>query len=223
MPDKPAARESRREELRTGFHRDLQKIEDIVVQLFALVSEGLAGATDALLAGDRDAARALVESDQLVDDLYGEVERLVQYQFALQAPMARDLRFLISVLRVVPELERSGDLAEHIAQRAAHGLNAELTPRVRGLIEQMGRTGVEMWRAAADAWVERDPEAGERLERKDDELDDLHSSLTAELVSGKVSVPVALEMALVGRFYERLGDHAVNVANRVGYLARGEA
>jgi phosphate transport system protein len=211
-----------REELRTGFHRDLQKIEDTVVQLFALVGEGLAGATDALLAGDRAAARALVDSDQLVDDLYGEVERLVQYQFALQAPMARDLRFLITVLRVVPELERSGDLAEHIAQRAAHGLNAELTPRVRGLIEQMGKSGVEMWRAAADAWVERDPEAGDRLERKDDELDDLHSSLTAELVSGKVSVPVALEMALVGRFYERLGDHAVNVANRVRYLARGE-
>ena len=191
------------------------------MQLFALVSEGLAGATEALLAGDREAARALVARDEMLDTLYVDVEGLVQRQFALQAPMAVDLRFLLSVLRIVPELERSGDLAEHIAQRAVRGLTGELTPRVRGLIEQMGRTGVEMWRASAEAYAGRDGQAVARLREHDDELDDLHVSLIAELASGKLSIPVAIELALVGRFYERLGDHAVNIAARVRYLATG--
>ena len=192
-----------------------------MLRLFALVSEGLAGATEALLAGDREAARALVARDEMLDKLYVDVESLVQRQFALQAPMAVDLRFLLSVLRIVPELERSGDLAEHIAQRAVRGLTGELTPRMRGLIEQMGRTGVEMWRNSAEAYAERDGNAVVRLREHDDELDDLHLSLIAELASGKLSIPVAIELALVGRFYERLGDHAVNIAARVRYLATG--
>ncbi len=209
------------EELRTAFHRDLQRIDEHVLRLFALVSEGLAGATEALLAGDREAAQALVARDEMLDRLYVDVEGLVQRQFALQAPMAVDLRFLLSVLRIVPELERSGDLAEHIAQRAVRGLTAELTPRLRGLIEQMGRVGVQMWNETSAAWEAREPHAGERLRELDDELDDLHLSFIAELAAGAVSVPVAIELALVGRFYERLGDHAVNIGARVHYLATG--
>jgi phosphate transport system protein len=85
----------------------------------------------------------------------------------------------------------------------------------------MGRVSVDMWHAAADAYAERDAEAPERLNEQDDELDDLHVSLTAEISSGKLSVPVVIEMALVARFYERLGDHAVNVARQVRYLAVG--
>jgi phosphate transport system protein len=209
------------DELRQAFHGDLAKINQQVIELFGLVSEGLAGATDALLAADRDAARGLVARDQMIDALYRDVEELVQRQFALQAPMARDLRFLLSVLRIVPELERSGDLAEHIAQRAERGVPRELTPRIRGLIAQMGRVGVEMWRAAADAYVDGDPGAGERLRERDDELDELHVSLTAEIASGVIALPVAIEIALIARFYERLGDHAVNVAQRLRYLVTG--
>ena len=209
------------EELRKVFHRDLDEIDMKVRQLFALVGEGLAGATDAFLAGDRDAAKALMDRDELIDALYADVELLVQKQFALQSPMAQDMRFLLSVLRIVPELERSGDLAEHIAQRAVRGLSGELTPRLRGLIEQMGRVGNEMWHDVAAAYDERSATAAAELRERDDELDELHVSITAELVSGKLSVPVALEMALVARFYERLGDHAVNVAERVRYLAEG--
>ncbi|MCA1673017.1 MAG: phosphate signaling complex protein PhoU [Actinobacteria bacterium] len=208
-------------ELRSAFHRDLQTVDQQVRQLFALVSEGLAGATDALLAGDREAARDLVMRDKLLDTLYVDVEDVVQRQFALQAPMANDLRFLLSVLRIVPELERSGDLAEHIAQRAARGLTAELTPRVRGLIQEMGRVGVELWRQTANAYTTREAGAGERLRELDDELDDLHVSFISEVTTGQFSVPVAIELALVGRFYERLGDHAVNIAARVHYLATG--
>jgi phosphate transport system protein len=120
---------------------------------------------------------------------------------------------------MVPELERSADLAEHIAARAASGLTPMLTPRLRGLVEQMGRVAVRMWREVTEAFADRDPGAAARLTAADDELDTLHEYLTAELVSGSVGVSVALEMALVGRFYERLGDHAVHVAERIRFLA----
>ncbi len=206
-------------ELRQGFRKALEEVDAVVTQLFALVSEGLGAATDALLAGDREAGRAIMRKDALVDELYQRAEWLVQREMLLEGPVAGDFRFLLSVLRIVPELERSGDLVEHIATRAAQGLDAELTPRVRGLIARMGAVGVEMWRLAADAYAERDPSAHARIDARDDELDELHNSLTAEIASGVLSVPVAIEMALVARFYERLGDHAVNVAKRVRFVA----
>ena len=208
-------------ELRIAFHQNLDEIDGHVTQLFALVSEGLAAATDALLSGDRAAGREVVQKDIVVDELYRRVEELTLREVALQGPVASDLRFLLSVLRIVPELERSGDLVEHIAARAARGLAEELTPRIRGLVDQMGRVGVELWRMAADAYAERDGTAARRIEAGDDELDELHTSLTAEIASGSVSLPVAIEMALVGRFYERLGDHAVNIARRIEYTKPG--
>jgi phosphate transport system protein len=211
------------DELRHEFHRDLERINDQVIELYALVAECVAGATDALLSGDREAAKVLVASDRMIDDTYRGIEELVQRQLTLQAPMASDLRFLLAVLRIVPELERSADLAEHIAQRAARGLTPELTPRVRGLIDQMGRVSVDMWRVAADAYAERDPAASDHLNEMDDELDDLHVSITAEISSGKLTIPVIIEVALIARFYERLGDHAVNVARQVRYLAVGRS
>lgn len=211
------------EEIRVAFHRELDDIDDKVGQLFALVGEGLQAATEAFLAGDREAADALHDHDkEVVDSLYNDIEELVQRQFFLQSPMAQDLRFLLSVLRIVPELERSADLAEHIASRAKRGVSGELTPRIRGLVEQMGRAGAAMWRDAADAYAERNGKIADQLKEDDDELDELHVSITAELVSGKLSVPVALEMALIARFYERLGDHAVNIAQRIRYMADGQ-
>jgi len=209
------------EDIRVEFHKDLDEIDQKVVQLFALVAEGVAKATDAFLANDREAAESMADADAIIDQLYTDVEELVQRQFALQSPMARDMRFLLSVLRIVPELERSGDLAEHIAARATRSISESITPRIRGLIERMGHIGTQMWREAADGYVDRDPDVAARLNERDDELDELHSSLTAELVTGQLSVPIALEMALVARFYERLGDHAVNIGERIRYIAEG--
>ena len=122
---------------------------------------------------------------------------------------------LVAVLRIVPELERSGDLVEHIALRTPQGMASLLSPRARGFVDEMGQVGVRMWRGAANAYAERDPGAAERLRTLDDQLDDLHVSLSAELAESLTSTPVAIEMGLVARFLERLGDHAVNVARRV--------
>jgi phosphate transport system protein len=207
------------EELRFEFHRQLERIDRQVIGLFALVGECIAGATDFLLSDDRGAAKALVDRDPMIDRTYQDIEELVRRQLVLQAPVARDLRYLLTTFRIVPELERSADLAAHVAQRAARGLAPELTPRMRGLIGEMGRVAVEMWQRTTDAYADRDPTAHDWLNEKDDELDDLHVSLTAEICSGKLTVPVAIEMALIARFYERLGDHAVNVAFHVRALA----
>jgi phosphate transport system protein len=206
-------------ELRRTFHRDLEEIERSVMVLFALVAEGLAGATDALLSGDLEAARNLAQQDVVVDRLYADVETVVMRQFTRQSPVASDLRFLLSVMRILPELERSGDLSEHIASRAARGIGAELSPRVRLIVQRMGEVGVEMWHDAADAFAQRDAEACDRLREDDDELDDLLLALTAELAAQPPRTPVLMEMTLVGRFYERLGDHAVNIAERIRFLA----
>jgi phosphate transport system protein len=197
----------------------MDAIEAKIIQLFALVAEDLIVATDGLLGEGTDVLDAVTERERLIDGLYGEIEDLVNQQFALQAPVATDLRFLLSVLRIVPELERSHDLVVHIARHATHILSGDLTPRARGLIQRMGDAGSEMWRRAADAWYRRDGAAATLLDEADEEMDGLHVALTAELASGQMSLPVTMDMTLVARFYERLGDHAVNIARRVVFLA----
>lgn len=209
-------------ELRVQFHRQMEQIETNIIQLFALVAEDLAAATDALLSGDAHGIAVLRDRERVIDQLHHEVEELLNEQFALQSPVAQDLRFLLSALRIVPELERSHDLVVHIARHADHALSQELTPRARGLIERMGRVGVEMWREAADCWHDRNAAAASALEEKDDEMDGLHAALVAELAAGRMPIPVIMDTTLVARFYERLGDHAVNVARRVIYLAGTE-
>jgi phosphate transport system protein len=206
-------------EQRQEFERELAAIESKVIELFAMVSEDLPGATDALLNGNDSAIKALAEREQAIDALYPEIEEMVTREILLQAPVASDLRFLISVLRIVPELERSHDLVMLIAARANHVLSGGLTSRCHGLIERMGSLASSMWRQAADCWYERDRSAGAKLAVRDDEMDELYASLIAELASGQMALPVTMEMTFVARFYERLGDHAVNIARRVVYLA----
>ncbi|HEX2821887.1 MAG TPA: phosphate signaling complex protein PhoU [Streptosporangiaceae bacterium] len=206
-------------EPRHDFERDLEAIEAKVIELFAMVAEDLPGATQALLTGNNDVIQALTEREQLINTLYPEIEELVNREILLQAPVASDLRFLLSVLRIVPELERSHDLVVQIASRANHVLGEDLSVRTRGIVERMGTLTSDMWRQAVDSWYQRDRSVALALEERDDEMDELHASLIAELASGLMALPVTMEMTLVARFYERLADHAVNIARRVIYLA----
>ena len=206
-------------ERRQEFERELEAIEAKVIELFAMVAEDLPGATQALLTGNNDVLEALTEREQLINALYPEIEELVNREILLQAPVASDLRFLLAVLRIVPELERSHDLVVQIASRANHLLGEDLSPRTRGIVERMGTLASEMWRQSVDSWYQRDRSAALALEERDDEMDELHASLIAELASGQMSVPVTMEMTLAARDYERLGAHAVNIARRVVYLA----
>jgi phosphate transport system protein len=187
--------------------------------LFTTVAEDVPRATDALLNGNSEAVRALAERDRVIDGLYPEIEELADREMLLQQPVASDFRLLVSVLRVVPELERSHDLIVDIARRGNLILSQDLSARSRGLIEHMGKLASEMWREAVDCWCERDRSAAVALGERDDEMDELYASLMAELASGEMTLPVTMQLTLVARFYERLADHAVNIARRVIYLA----
>jgi phosphate transport system protein len=204
---------------RREFDGRLDAIEAKVIELFGMVCEDLAAVTQAVLDGNIEVAGPLAERDRAIDALYREVEQLVSREILLQAPVASDLRFLLSVLRIAPELERSHDLVCHIASRAGLIPGSELSPRCRGLIERMDEVVCGMWRRAADCWCQRDGSTASALAEDDDELDELHACLVAELATGEMAPPVMMDMTLVARFYERLGDHAVNIARRVIYLA----
>ena len=186
-----------------------------VVRVFAMVGEAMAEATHSLLAGDRELAKQVVERDDAIDTLVNEIVASVEAQLLESDGLSVETRrTLLTLLRVLPEVERNGDLAEHIARRAARGLGTEMSPRSRGLVERMGEVASTIWREATDVVIDGKLEATGAIEDIDDELDELHVALTAELVSGSMALPVAVEVSLLARFYERFGDHCVNLARR---------
>lgn len=200
---------------------DSDEVDVQVLKMFALVRDAIGRATEVFLASDRVAARTVVQQDQLIDTLHNRTERAVVAE--LTGPNGLNAgrhEWLLMIFRILPELERSGDLAEHIATHAAQGLAKWLTPRARHLVREMGSLGAEMWQLAADAFAQRDTAGARLLRARDDEIDDLHVNLTAELAASSATVPVAIEMALVARYFERLGDHAVNVTRRIQQVQR---
>ena len=207
---------------RSEFDRTLEAIEAKVIELFGMLAEDVPAATRVLL-GDNDLAGVLAEREQVINALCQEVEELACRQVLLQAPVASDLRFLLSVLRITPELERSHDLVMQIATGGGRMRAGGLSPHGRELAERMGHLAAAMWGQAADAWYARDRSAAAVLGEGEREMDDLHASLTAELASGGMTAPVTMEMTLVARCHERLGAHALNIARRVAYLAGAAA
>jgi phosphate transport system protein len=196
---------------------EIEAIEVLVTQLFALVSEALAGATEALLGNDVAIGLAVVEGDQAVDALTAEVELRVWPQLDVEGTPTSTLRHLVGVLLILPELERSGDLAEHIAQRAVTNIGVEMSPLSRGIVQRMSEVALEMWRDAADAYVDRVSRAG-ALADDDEEINILHDRLTGEIAAGTMPTAIGAQVTLVARSYERLGDHAVNLARRIEML-----
>ena len=206
--------------VRVSFSAHLEEIERLVMRQFGMVIEGIAGATTVLLADDVEAAKRLIARDEMIDDLEYQIEQSVEQQLLLESPVARDFRFLMTVSRIVPELERSGDLAEHVAAEASRGFGRALTPPLRGAVQDMGDIAGAMWRRCADAFRDHDGEAAVELDRTDDELDAIHRRFVDEAAEQLTGEDVS-SAALVGRYYERLGDHAVNIAGRICYLATG--
>lgn len=198
-----------------AFRRD---VDDSVHMLFSLVAESIGWATEALLTQNTDRARAVIEDDQAFDRRCSELSGLIKEQLVDRKIPADELEHLVAVLQIVPELERSADLAEHIAQRAARSVGGLISPRSRGLIEQLGSTVVKMWRDAATAYRHRSRDAGFELTDEDDTVDRLASELVQEAIESNASPQIAIDLGLLARFYERLGDHAVNLARRIEFM-----
>jgi phosphate transport system protein len=189
-----------------------------VARLFALVREAMAGATTALLDEDRDLGRSIVARDQAIDELTAQVGQSMWEMITGPRFDATRRRQAVLILLMLTELERSGDLAEHIAQRSLTDLGREMTALSRGLVQRMSEVASAMWDMARIAFVER-AALGTALDEADEELDVLHESLSREVASGHMNPSVAVQVALLSRFYERLGDHAVNLTRRVEALA----
>ena len=204
---------------RSEFDRRLEAIEARVIELFGIIAEDLPGAAGSLLGGGGEAAGVLAARERAVDALYAEAEELACREVVLQAPVAADLRFLLTVLRVAPELERSHDLVMQIASGAGRIAADDLSPRASEVAGQMGELASGMWVRAANAWYARDRCAVSVLAECGREMGGLHGALTGELARGQMASPVTMEMTLIAHCYERLGAHAVNISRRVAYLA----
>lgn len=195
------------------------EVDGPVRRLFALVSEALAGATMALLDQDRERGQSVVDGDRVIDELTSQVEHSIWEQLTHASPDTDALRSAVGILLILPELERSADLAEHIAQRALTGLGADMTSVSRGIVQRMSEVALSMWNAAAHAYAQRAAH-GVELDEADEELDVLHEQLTNEVAAGAMPPSVAAQVTLLSRFYERLGDHAVNLSRRIETLSQ---
>jgi phosphate transport system protein len=195
-----------------------EQADRAMLVLFATVIESLGRATAALLDQDVELANRVIADDKKVDDNCRDLTERIKDRI-LEAAVDRDeLEYLIAIVQMVWELERSADLAEHVAQRALKDLGGSISPRSRGLIQSMCDVGVDMWQLSSRAYSERSRELIFEISEADDELDNMSALLLAEGAAGGGDPLVAAELALTARFYERIGDHAVNLARRSGSL-----
>lgn len=192
--------------------------DDQVIRLFLLVREALAGATDALLSGEASDGIRVVANDDSIDKLTNDLTAGLWADVEGLAPANDELRRLVGLLLILPELERSADLAEHIAQRAVSQLGPNMTPASRGIAQRMSDVAVEMWGVVSEAF-RSGTAVGDALEEADEELDILLERLTGEVAKSTMAAPVAAQVTLLGRFYERLGDHAVNLARKIELMS----
>ncbi|HUE06852.1 MAG TPA: PhoU domain-containing protein [Acidimicrobiales bacterium] len=194
-----------------------QVVEQPILRLFGLVREALARATYALLNGDTDLAQAVVDGDVEIDEATAELELDVWSRIEAGDHASSDLRALVGILLILPELERSADLAEHIAHRALSNIGAEMTPVARGIVQRMSEVAAEMWQLVAAAYINHNAHDLE-LAEEDEELDILHDRLTGEIAKADMPTNITAQVTLISRFYERIGDHAVNLSRRIAAL-----
>ena len=212
-------------EIRRTFHQDLDELRDDIIRLAGMATEALAAGTVALLAADLQAAETLITGDDEIDELALEIEERCFRLLALQNPLASDLRQIIASLRMASEIERSADLVTNTMKALRRLYGTPLDPRLRGLLERMSEHVHRLFRLAIDAYADRNEALAAALEDMDDDVDDLHSDYIRTIFEvyegGNAPLQVAVQLALVGRYYDRIGDHAVNIGERVRYMVSG--
>ena len=211
--------------MRDAFHEQLQHLNDRLVQMAGLVEDAVREGTIALLEADARRAERVIAADAEIDRLQALVEEQTFEQLALQQPVASDLRALVAALRMVADLERMGDLAEHVAKIARMRYpECAIPDELKGTIEKMGSVAESMVAKVAQTVQSSDVQHAVDLVAEDDEMDRLRRSLFYTLLDPGWShgVAAAVDIALLGRYYERIADHAVSMARRVIYLVTGD-
>ena len=211
--------------MREEFHADLIEVNRLLTTMAEAVRAALRRATAALLTADLAAAEAVMERDAEVDEIYRQVEAKVADTIARQAPVASDLRALITALHVSADLERMGDLAEHVAGTARRRHPSPAVPaELRPVFQQMSQVADRMADKITIVLASPDADLAAELEKDDDDMDDLERDLFKILLDDDwpYGAETAIDGALLGRFYERYADHAVNVGEQLIYLITGE-
>jgi phosphate transport system protein len=210
--------------VRDQYQEQLAALGDALADMSLQAATAMELATRALLEADLQLAEQVIAEDLRIDDLRTEAEARAFGLLALQSPVATDLRVVVSAIHGAGDIERMGDLALHVAQAARRRhpqpvLPAEMAP----YFAEMGRVGVALARKAAEVIRTRDIETAATLEADDDAMDDLHRHIFSVLMAPSWShgVAPAVDITLLGRFYERYADHAVTVARRVVYVVTG--
>ncbi|MGI9051756.1 MAG: phosphate signaling complex protein PhoU [Ilumatobacteraceae bacterium] len=212
-------------DLRTDFHHELDDIREEIARLAAGVTESIPRATEILLGQDLEGAEYVIRSDDEVDARSVALEERCYRVLALQSPVARDLREVVAALRIIADVERSADLAVNVCKAARRIYGHRLDPRLRGIIQKMGDQAQQLFREATESYLTSDDVRAAALWDMDNYLDDLQRQFVAAIFEShsadKIDLQVAVQLAVVARFYERIGDHAVNVGERVRFLVTG--
>jgi phosphate transport system protein len=211
--------------MREEFQADLDEISRLLVTMAEAVRAAMRKATAALLTADLKAAQSVIERDAEVDVIYGQVEAKVADTIARQAPVAGDLRMVITALHISADLERMGDLAEHVAKTAQRRHPSPAVPaELRGAFQAMAEVADRMAGEIAALLASPDATVAAKLETADDEMDALERRLFQVLLDDDwpYGAETAIDGALLGRFYERYADHIVNVGEQLVYLITGQ-
>ena len=214
-----------RHDLRSNFHGQLAEITEGIALMSAGVTELVPRATQILLDGDLEAAEYVLLGDDVYDAKSVALEERCFTIIALQAPVASDLRSLVSAIKIIADVERSADLCVNICKAARRIYGHELDARLRGVIQMMGDQAAVLFKEATEAYLHLDGPRAAALHDMDSYLDDLQRQFIQVIfeshAAGTIDLQVAVQLAMVARFFERIGDHAVNVGERVRYIVDG--
>ncbi|WP_069816803.1 phosphate signaling complex protein PhoU [Streptomyces sp. TP-A0874] len=211
--------------MRDAYQEELNQIGADLVEMARLVGSAVGRATTAILDADLDLAERVIAGDEKVDDLQRELENRAITLLARQQPVATDLRTVVTSLRMSADLERSGDLAQHVAKLARRRFPESAVPQdLHATILEMGQLAQRLMVKAGEVIITKDVDRALQLEQDDDAIDLLHRDLFRRLMDERWQhgIETAVDVTLLGRYYERFADHAVSVAQRVVYLVTGE-
>lgn len=211
--------------MRQIYTAELAALEQDLVAMSRLVESAMSAAGTALLAADLGRAEQVIADDRTIDALERDLDDRCVLLIAQQAPVAGDLRVIISSLRMSASLERMGDLARHIAELTRLRYPGQAVPEpMRDLFAQMHEGAVRISRETTQVLADRDVDAARALDADDDLLDRLHDRTFTETLGGQhdLTPQQIVDVTLAARYFERFGDHAVSVADRVVYLVTGQ-
>jgi phosphate transport system protein len=211
--------------MREAFQEELESIHTTLVKMGSIVAESMAAATKALLEPNLELAQKVIKEDDTIDDMQHELDARTMMIIARQSPVAGDLRTLVTSLRMSADLERMGDMAHHVAKLARMRYpNCAVPDELRDIVINMNRVALNIIEKTTKSIDTRNTTMALELEKDDDEMDKLHRQLFEILMDDKwqYGTEVAIDMTLLGRYYERCADHAVSVGRRIYYMVNGE-